>query len=384
MSVLIATDAAVDADIIRKSLGSEFESIHVSTEANRSVADFDSVRPDVLILAFDKIIKSERLYLDLFRHSKTIAERRHRTILLCTKEEVREAYDLCRRDCFDDYVLYWPVTFDHPRLAMSLRLAMRALEAERRLPEPTKLREAARDIAQITPMLDAFMARGDRHLLEADAGIRSLAQGIGDAVQDVADGLASMSGAGMAREVRRRLQSLRDDYVEPRVRDVADLLAPAREVLSSMSGAYRNRISSVRDSVASLETGVPTVMIVEDEPTQRQLFKHLLRSRCSLVFASTGAEALRIAGKATPDLILMDIMLPDLDGIAITRRLKSIPRLAHVPVVVITGHSERAVVMKSVEAGAVDFLVKPITPLALDQKLEQYLGPPSVTEATVA
>jgi CheY-like chemotaxis protein len=70
----------------------------------------------------------------------------------------------------------------------------------------------------------------------------------------------------------------------------------------------------------------------------------------------------------------MDMMLPDLSGVEVTRQLKTSKPHSGIPIVMITGHSERDVVVQSLAAGAVDFLVKPFTREAFAQKVEQYLG----------
>jgi CheY-like chemotaxis protein len=135
-------------------------------------------------------------------------------------------------------------------------------------------------------------------------------------------------------------------------------------------------------AAAELGSRPPLVLVVEDEPTQRQMFELVLAPHCSLALAATGAEALRIAGRLGPDLILMDVMLPDANGLELTRRLKRSPRLTNVPVVMITGRSERTVVLDSVEAGAVDFLVKPVSARALVRKVERYVGSPATPGGT--
>lgn len=378
--VLVATEAVADAEVIRKSLEGEFGAIACSCNPDRAAADFDLHQPGLLILAFDCVAKAEQYYLALFRHSQSISARPHRTILLCNKDEVRSAYDLCRKECFDDYVLYWPVTFDPPRLAMSVRLAVRHLAATRGdATRQRQLAEMAREVAEVEPLLDRAMARSDRYLIAADEALRSLADGIGAAVQDVATGLTErlgvmQAGSGMIREVKRHLRMLKDERVLPQVHEAAQAIAPARDSLAAASAAYRPRLASARKLAADLASGLPSILIVEDEETQRQIYRHLLdRSRYLVTFASSGAEALRVASRAAPDLILMDMMLPDLTGVEVTRRLKSVDQLAAVPIVMITGRSERDVVMESLDAGAADFLVKPFTPQSLQQKVEQYV-----------
>lgn len=71
-------------------------------------------------------------------------------------------------------------------------------------------------------------------------------------------------------------------------------------------------------------------------------------------FATSGMEALATLRKRRPDLVLMDVGLPDINGVETTRRLKSVEQFAKIPVVVITGHSEKAVVVESLKASASD------------------------------
>ena len=117
--ILVASDKTEDAALVKKLLDTEFGKVCTSTDPDQTAADFDRNRPDVLVLAFDSIEKSERHNLGLYRHSATIHVQPHRTIVLCGKEEVQRAFRLCREGIFDDYVLFWPMTHDAPRLPMS-------------------------------------------------------------------------------------------------------------------------------------------------------------------------------------------------------------------------------------------------------------------------
>jgi CheY-like chemotaxis protein len=74
-----------------------------------------------------------------------------------------------------------------------------------------------------------------------------------------------------------------------------------------------------------------------------------------------------------PDLVLMDVMLPGGDGVALTEQIKAAPDLAAIPVVMLTGEARLATLVRSMEAGAADFIVKPFTREALLAKLNKYL-----------
>ncbi|PQJ97249.1 response regulator, partial [Chromatium okenii] len=95
-----------------------------------------------------------------------------------------------------------------------------------------------------------------------------------------------------------------------------------------------------------------------------------------LVFAASGLEALSLLRQLRPDVVLMDVRMPDMDGITATQRLKALPQFAQLPVIMITGHSEKAVVVDSLRAGATGFLVKPFGRDTLITKLREALGAP--------
>jgi sigma-B regulation protein RsbU (phosphoserine phosphatase) len=105
---------------------------------------------------------------------------------------------------------------------------------------------------------------------------------------------------------------------------------------------------------------LPRVLIVDDNEINRRLLGAMLRGEgCALLTASDGAEALALARRAPPHLILLDIMMPDMDGYQVCAELARDPRTAHVPVVFLSALSETADKIKGLDLGAVDYITKP-------------------------
>jgi CheY-like chemotaxis protein len=270
--ILVASDSHTDAALVRGVLTQEFDHVYTSCDPAQAGADFTRHLPDVVVLAFNALEKSERYHLNLYRHYGEVYSHPHRTVVLCNKDEMKNAYDLCMKDLFDDYVLFWPMTYDSSRLNMSVHFALREL---------AKLSDSA-----------ATAPLQKKHL----------------------------EAASPVKEQR------------------------------------------------------PTILIVDDDTFQHKLVGRILKDcNYQLLFAVDGVEVLNIVRKTRPDLVLMDVMMPDMDGIETTRHLKANPQFAKIPVIMITGKSEGQVVIDSLKAGAIDFVVKPFDGATLIAKIARAL-----------
>jgi len=115
----------------------------------------------------------------------------------------------------------------------------------------------------------------------------------------------------------------------------------------------------------------PVILIVDDEPSARDTLSGILFGRgYDLVFADNGMEALKKAGEIKPDLILLDIMMPDIDGFEVCRRLRQDVILAEVPIIMITALDDQASYIEGIEAGADDFISKPYNRVKLRSRIK--------------
>lgn len=106
-----------------------------------------------------------------------------------------------------------------------------------------------------------------------------------------------------------------------------------------------------------------TVLVVDDTPANLMLIGDLLEKHYTVKVASNGARALKIAGAENPpDLILLDIMMPDMDGYEVCRQLKTQAKTADIPVIFLTARSDQRDEALGLEIGAVDYITKPISP----------------------
>lgn len=122
------------------------------------------------------------------------------------------------------------------------------------------------------------------------------------------------------------------------------------------------------------ETDRPRVLLVDDYPDAREMYSEYLQfSGFDVIEAANGQEALQRASDASPDIILMDLSLPVMDGWEATRRLKADPHTADIPVVALTGHALQGIYEGARQAGCDAFVTKPCLPEDLVLEIRKVL-----------
>jgi len=116
------------------------------------------------------------------------------------------------------------------------------------------------------------------------------------------------------------------------------------------------------------------ILVVEDQEDNRRIMRDLLTSAgYALIEATDGEAGVRLAETERPDLILMDIQLPVLDGYEATRRIKQNPELRHIPIVVVTSYALSGDDAKAMAAGSDAYVAKPFSPRQLLATIRQFL-----------
>ena len=118
-----------------------------------------------------------------------------------------------------------------------------------------------------------------------------------------------------------------------------------------------------------------TILYVEDNPDNRLLVKRILLSEdYALMEATNATEALNVLKTARPDLILMDINMPDMDGYTLTAKIKSLPGFERVPILAVTANVMRGDKEKTLEAGCDGYIQKPLDIEQLTREIEKFLS----------
>jgi len=115
------------------------------------------------------------------------------------------------------------------------------------------------------------------------------------------------------------------------------------------------------------------ILIVDDEVTNIEILNAALEDEYEICFSTSGEEAIRTALTVLPDLILLDVLMPGIDGYEVCRRLKEDPLVADVPIIFTTGLDDQAAEVRGLSLGAIDYVTKPISPAIVRARVRNHI-----------
>jgi len=115
------------------------------------------------------------------------------------------------------------------------------------------------------------------------------------------------------------------------------------------------------------------ILVVDDNPLIVQALYHTFSNDCQVFMATSGESAIEVCRERQPDLVLLDVMMPGLDGYQTCERLKADPSTSDIPVIFVTGQGDSAAEVRGLAAGAVDFIVKPFNPVIVRARARAHL-----------
>jgi CheY-like chemotaxis protein len=378
VSVLVAGNSSGEVEQLLVDLGRHFGHVEVSTNSDAAVADIERHAPDVVVLAFKELGHAQP-YCQALSHPDQ-PRHPHRTVLLCRKEDAATAFALCKKQYFDDYVVYWPSPQDPLRVAMSVWLACRASAALRQQGAAgADLLTHARHLRDLDRKLTTEIETGERQAAVAHESMVKLEQDLSKASDEFSSHL-SRGGTNAAVEVKdsealiRELAQFKTQQLELARsacdRGIKPISAWARQLREKVEPA----LAGTRALAAQVRQARPTLLVVDEDATMRGLLAPALRELgYDLTVVGDGKQVLRELAQAHPDAILLDIRSTGADAIGLTRHLKTLPDVAHIPIIIMSGDTRRETLINSLKAGASDFIAKPFTREVLRTKLDRVL-----------
>jgi diguanylate cyclase (GGDEF)-like protein len=115
------------------------------------------------------------------------------------------------------------------------------------------------------------------------------------------------------------------------------------------------------------------ILVIDDEPRNIEILAEILEESFEVVFATSGRRAFEVIAAGRPDLILLDVMMPEMDGYAVCKALKQAPATAAIPVIFVTGMNDVEAEARGLELGAVDYISKPLSPTVVRVRVRNQI-----------
>ena len=373
-TILVVCERPNDGPPIDRLLTNDFSSVVVSIDPRRHLSDFELYKPAVLVLALTTIAKAERFLQHLERPGTLAGALPFRVIALASRDDAAHAFELCQQGRFDAYVNQGSEADDPMQLRLAVRGAARSIASERAgAPTPSQFALHARRAVTVGSTLDERLADCTQAL---DAIESAVAQARGDmtsALDKLGRALASAP-----QETRTELAYLRDIAIASQFQLIGATVQAAHERMGGLKGDISTLHDTLRSMRALGEAVRPRILVIDDDKFQHRLLQQILATLpVETAFATSAAEGFVQLHGRRADLVLMDVGLPDFDGVQATRLLKTSPRFGSIPVMMITGVGGKETVVESLKAGAADFVVKPIDRAMLLGKTRKLLGLPA-------
>lgn len=379
--VLILGDSASEMEALVAELKKHFKQVGSLAPDPEGVAGPEQQAADVLVLAFKELEQAQPYCKTMGASDPSNSPQR--SVLLCKAEDSATALELCKRQYFDDFAAYWP-TPDRTRLTMSVWGAARAALALRRGGEAgAKLLSHAKQLGDLDRKITHEIDMGERQAATTHESMLDLEHKLAKVSDEFSNHLIQ-GGANAAVEVKDS-EALKRDLAQFKSQQL-DLARAAREQgvnpMNSWAQQLRAKVEPSLAESRAFATQVrqarPTLLIVGDDDTSRALLTPSLRSLgYEPVVARDGNHVLAQLARSRPNAILMDIVSSASEAVSLTRQLKALPDIAHIPIIIMSGDSRRETLLSSIRAGASDFIAKPFTHEILRAKLGKVLRQPA-------
>ena len=366
--VLLVADNKADAQDISDILEVIGIEIIIALDNESTVQSFDKHQPQLLICAREHIRDNENLYLDLYCNSEHIHTSYHQTIVLCKLADSKKAYDLCRRGIFTDYVVDKP-RHDIFRLRLSIEIM---LDNFARNQEQHKLgrefRGAGNEAKSLANSVNNI--RVERQQLSDNSAVKmqSLNEQVLRETQSVLSSLyTGIEGSALKRSFADKIQGILNSVGNEMTQEINIL----NKALDDVSANYIDTLDQLIDAVKDIPA---TILIIDDNEAFAETIGEILSEDGYRTLCSNDAkQGINLAIKQLPDLILLDISMPGMDGLQATLILKNNPHIKDIPIIILSAKNDRDVVMKLKAAGAKGFISKPTKAQVILDKIAKTL-----------
>lgn len=337
-----------------------------SDGSGKGIKDFDQYRPQIVLLARDPLALSQAFYVKLFRSSEKVHSTPHRSVLLCAADDASRAARLCKQAKYYDYLPFEP-HYDHFRLGIILEHALEELSLEdKNDSEKAILSQTSEVITNFDAAIKEVLADKSTLKRGAEKSFAWLSSQIHEAMRAFSQELSHSEYSELVKVLDvKRLENKFEEFsaaqLEEKVGNTGQQVGRAlSDWVDKLETGYHRHEQAVSHLRMATESIQQRVLIVEDDEIYGDIVKTILETNgYEVELTGSVVQGLTRMVCQPPSLVLLDYELPDMTGQEFLRKARELDSLKNIPVIMLTSHSGRDIVEKTIQSGADDFIVKP-------------------------
>ena len=373
IEILIVSDSKYELETLQQLLSPEYGHILQTTNENIAVRLFKEQHPALLILSYEQITKAEKFYMSLYEKDPEIYSAPHKTLLLCKGQESEEAYELCKNGIMNDYVADRPL-FDPFRLKLSVKQAIKIHRNEHNsFWVSQQIDQISEDLKELYRfVMNKLRTVGGMQQDSADS-FNHFTQKLSVDIKKLQSNISPLftdTDEDNTEEVfNKEFSDFHENSISSASKEVSKEINKSGDTLEELAKSFQSYIDKLPVETETVK--VTEVLVVDDDEMYCEMVAGMIESDAiHVTTVESGRAAFEYLRSTKPDVILLDYLMPVLDGIMVLKNIKSNPKLKSIPVIMLTGDSSRTVVSQSMKAGAIEFIIKPGDRNTLVEKIE--------------
>ncbi|GLT19340.1 hypothetical protein GCM10007938_31220 [Vibrio zhanjiangensis] len=291
-------------------------------------------------------------------------------ILMCNKSYRNRAYELCVEELFHSYENIKPI-YDTNKVVLALRRLAQHLAIK------VEFQQAEKDNRKMEENINSSLESINLLQKEVQNSVGTQTSEFDQVTSQLNQLLEKVPPVEWEKAFNNIVNSMpesaqRDTLRQFSIKDFRDDLEKYKDNCVGMLDKITHSLDLAKPK--SISRG-PLVLVADDQPVMRKIIASILEPRGYKVeLASNGAEAIMKAKVLRPNLMLLDIDMPIMDGLATLDTIKKVGATSHIPVIMLTSHSDKDVIQSSITLGAVDYVVKPTKAEILLKKISNAIN----------
>ncbi|WP_415887487.1 response regulator [Neptuniibacter sp. QD37_6] len=354
-SILLVIKQSSDLESLCNMVKRHFPRFYIANTEEEALSLIVEHKIDVLLMGLNTIQENEICYLHLLSAKKNIERILFKKIVFCSREDLKEAFSICNKDVFDDYFIVRPL-YDPYHLLLRLRFIRRALHDRKSF---------GADNFSVENFCEYF-----DQIISCNEDISDLnAESYEKLMHLVSFSMDRMKEkiiqeGGLHEDHHADMRSLFDQHKEQHIREVQLQQTSAKESLQAKVDHATNLTKQQKETLQASETVVfddSNILLLEDESEQRDQIKAILDSGgYKAQVSGCATHSLKLLQSWKPDIVLLDLTLPDMSAISVIDKIKQDPEMAHTRIMVLAKPGDTQLAQDAMKKGIHEVILKPI------------------------